>query len=90
MTNTQITFKRSSGMKINIRNEIEITFDNDSQLMIKAGSFEQLMAITNSSQDDALAWATKSMDEQSLVDAIKLAGFDMDVIIQLMMRKEAA
>ncbi|MEM8250085.1 hypothetical protein Q4R12_13670 [Morganella morganii] len=84
-----ITYVNSCHSRVTLHREHEIHFDETSKLRISTGSAEAVIALVESYRDVITEDTVKRMDAADIVDMLRKAGFDMDVIAQLAGRSAA-
>ncbi|MGJ7116391.1 hypothetical protein [Morganella morganii] len=84
-----ITYVNSCHSQVTLQREHEIHFDETSKLRISTGSAEAVIALAEGYRDVITEDTVKRMDAADIVDMLRKAGFDMDVIAQLAGRSAA-
>ncbi|OBU11154.1 hypothetical protein AYY18_04300 [Morganella psychrotolerans] len=84
-----ITYANSCGSRTTLQREQEVHFDKTSNVRVRTGSAEAVIALVDSYRDVITEDTVKRMDAADIADMLRKAGKDMDVIAALA-GKEAA
>ena len=84
-----LTYVNSCHSRVTMQREQEVHFDETSNLRVSTGSAEAVIALVDSYRDVITEDTVKHMDAADIVNMLREAGFDMDVIAALA-GKEAA